>query len=129
MKTKKLQRIHHDITVGVGANIRRFREQADMSQSDVGAQLGLTFQQVQKYENGTNRANAAVLFHMSRIFAVPVEQFFHGMTMDNQRVDVRPLAHAKPSDIHMAQRLARLPAGTKAAVVKIVDVLEVTGRA
>jgi transcriptional regulator with XRE-family HTH domain len=49
-----------------------------MSQGKLGAALGLTFQQVQKYENGTNRMGASRLQQMSDILQVPVEFFFEG---------------------------------------------------
>jgi transcriptional regulator with XRE-family HTH domain len=50
----------------------------DMSQTDVANALGLTFQQVQKYEKGTNRIGASRLQHMSQILQVPVPFFFEG---------------------------------------------------
>lgn len=49
-----------------------------MSQEKLGAALGLTFQQVQKYEKGTNRIGASRLQHVSRILQVPIEYFFEG---------------------------------------------------
>ena len=50
----------------------------DMSQTDVAEALGLTFQQVQKYEKGTNRIGASRLQHISQILQVPVPFFFEG---------------------------------------------------
>jgi transcriptional regulator with XRE-family HTH domain len=50
----------------------------DMSQTDVANALGLTFQQVQKYENGTNRVSASRLQHLCEILGVPVSFFFDG---------------------------------------------------
>ena len=50
----------------------------DMSQSDIADALGLTFQQVQKYEKGTNRISASRLQHISQILQVPVPFFFEG---------------------------------------------------
>ncbi len=49
-----------------------------MSQEKLGEALGLTFQQVQKYEKGTNRISASKLQHIAKILAVPVEFFFDG---------------------------------------------------
>jgi transcriptional regulator with XRE-family HTH domain len=54
------------------------RKMLAMSQEKLGAALGLTFQQVQKYENGTNRMGASRLQQMSDILQVPVEFFFEG---------------------------------------------------
>src|SRR5215467_2657867 len=58
--------------------VRMRRKMLAMSQEKLGAALGLTFQQVQKYENGTNRMGASRLQQMSDILQVPVEFFFEG---------------------------------------------------
>jgi transcriptional regulator with XRE-family HTH domain len=50
----------------------------DMSQTDLADRLGLTFQQVQKYEKGINRVSASRLQHISQILQVPVPFFFEG---------------------------------------------------
>jgi transcriptional regulator with XRE-family HTH domain len=62
----------------VGSRVRMRRKMLAMSQEKLGAALGLTFQQVQKYENGTNRMGASRLQQMSDILQVPVEFFFEG---------------------------------------------------
>jgi transcriptional regulator with XRE-family HTH domain len=62
----------------VGRRVRMPRKMLAMSQEELGAALGLTFQQVQKYENGTNRMGASRLQQMSDILQVPVEFFFEG---------------------------------------------------
>jgi transcriptional regulator with XRE-family HTH domain len=51
----------------------------DMSQSELGEKLGVTFQQVQKYERGTNRIGASRLFHVAKVMEVPVAYFFEGL--------------------------------------------------
>jgi transcriptional regulator with XRE-family HTH domain len=60
----------------VGRRVRAFRLQRRMSQTSLGHQLGLTFQQVQKYENGTNRIGAGRLAEIAEILEVPVSAFF-----------------------------------------------------
>jgi transcriptional regulator with XRE-family HTH domain len=62
----------------VGARVRMRRMMLSMSQTKLGDALGLTFQQVQKYENGTNRIGASRLQHISQILQVPVAFFFEG---------------------------------------------------
>jgi transcriptional regulator with XRE-family HTH domain len=64
--------------VHVGARVRQRRVQLGMSQEKLGDSLGLTFQQVQKYERGTNRVGASRLWDMSRILGVPVSWFYSG---------------------------------------------------
>ena len=62
----------------VGGRVRMRRLMLAMSQERLGGALGLTFQQVQKYENGTNRMGASRLQQMCDILQVPVEFFFEG---------------------------------------------------
>ncbi len=60
----------------VGARIRLRRTLLGMSQEKLGAALGLTFQQVQKYERGANKVGASRLYEMSRVLNVPIGFFF-----------------------------------------------------
>ena len=62
----------------VGARVRMRRMMLGMSQEKLGNSLGLTFQQVQKYEKGTNRIGASRLQQISHILQVPVSFFFEG---------------------------------------------------
>jgi transcriptional regulator with XRE-family HTH domain len=62
----------------VGGRVRMRRKMLAMSQTQLADALGLTFQQVQKYEKGTNRMGASRLQQMSDILQVPVEFFFEG---------------------------------------------------
>ncbi len=62
----------------VGSRVRMRRMMLAMSQEKLGGALGLTFQQVQKYEKGTNRIGASRLQQISQILQVPVEFFFEG---------------------------------------------------
>jgi transcriptional regulator with XRE-family HTH domain len=64
------------IDVHVGARVRLRRTLLGMSQEKLGDAIGLTFQQVQKYERGTNRIGASRLFDLSRVLDVPVSFFF-----------------------------------------------------
>jgi transcriptional regulator with XRE-family HTH domain len=63
----------------VGSRVRMRRMMLAMSQGKLGAALGLTFQQVQKYEKGTNRIGASRLQQISHILQVPVAFFFEGV--------------------------------------------------
>ena len=67
------------IDVHVGARIRMRRQLINMSQERLGELLGITFQQVQKYEKGSNRISASRLFYASKTLGVPVQFFFDGL--------------------------------------------------
>jgi len=63
----------------VGKKIRARRTAVDMSQSELGKALGITFQQVQKYESGTNRVGAGRLYDIAKLLGVPVSYFYEGL--------------------------------------------------
>ena len=67
----------------VGSRVRLRRMLLGFSQEKLGELLGLTFQQVQKYEKGTNRIGASRLFEMSQILGVPVQYFYEDLPTDN----------------------------------------------
>ena len=67
------------VDVHVGARIRLRRTMMGMTQERLGDALGLTFQQVQKYERGANRVGASRLFDLSRILDVPISFFYDNM--------------------------------------------------
>jgi transcriptional regulator with XRE-family HTH domain len=67
------------IDIQVGNRVRIRRMLIGMSQERLGDLLGLTFQQVQKYEKGVNRIGAGRLFEMARILNVPIDFFYEGM--------------------------------------------------
>jgi len=68
------------IDIQVGNRVRIRRMLIGMSQEKLGDMLGLTFQQVQKYEKGVNRIGAGRLFEVARILNVPVDFFYEGVS-------------------------------------------------
>ncbi len=90
----------------VGQRIRDKRNERGMSQTEVANALGVTFQQVQKYERGTNRVGASRLYDLSRILSVPVQFFFEGL--ENQpnelNADGENIVHLmKPDTIELVE--------------------------
>jgi transcriptional regulator with XRE-family HTH domain len=102
------------IDAHVGHQIRARRELMDMSQGKLGELLGLTFQQVQKYEKGVNRIGAGRLFEIARILGVGVLYFYDGMVED---ASGRPLGFAEDEAPpptppgHRSNEIAQLIAG------------------
>jgi len=70
------------VDVHVGSRVRLRRTLLGLSQEKLGEAIGLTFQQVQKYERGANRIGASRLFDLSRVLDVPVSFFFDDMPME-----------------------------------------------
>ncbi len=69
------------IDVHVGARVRLRRMLLGMSQEKLGEHLGLTFQQIQKYEKGINRIGASRLFDLSQVLGVPVQFFYEELAV------------------------------------------------
>jgi len=77
------------VDIHVGSRVRLRRTMLGMSQEKLGDAIGLTFQQVQKYERGANRIGASRLFELSRVLDVPVSFFFDDMPADSASRIVR----------------------------------------
>jgi transcriptional regulator with XRE-family HTH domain len=73
------------VDVHVGSRVRLRRMLLGMSQEKLGEHLGLTFQQIQKYEKGINRIGASRLFELSKVLAVPVQFFYEELPVSGGR--------------------------------------------
>jgi transcriptional regulator with XRE-family HTH domain len=69
----------HAVDIHVGARMRQRRTLLGMSQTKLGDAVGLTFQQIQKYERGSNRVSSSRLFEFAKVLDVPVAYFFDEM--------------------------------------------------
>ncbi len=99
------------IDVHVGARMRLRRQLINMSQERLGELLGITFQQVQKYEKGSNRISASRLFYAAKTLGVPVQFFFDGLPgieaegglNDTSKGDEFVASMMTPEGIHLAK--------------------------
>lgn len=105
------------VDIHVGARVRLRRTLMGMSQEKLGESIGLTFQQVQKYERGANRIGASRLFDLSRVLDVPVSFFFDDMAETVQ--DQSPVAVARG-----VSGLSEEPAGFEADPMTKRETLE-----
>lgn len=80
------------VDVHVGSRVRLRRTLLGMSQEKLGRAIGLTFQQVQKYERGTNRIGCSRLWDLSRVLSVPISFFFEDMEQDVTQKSPRMIA-------------------------------------
>ena len=74
------QRSPNPVDLHVGGRVRMRRKMLGVSQERLAEALGLTFQQVQKYERGANRVSASKLYEIARFLSAPVSYFFEGLT-------------------------------------------------
>ncbi len=72
----------HNVDLHVGARVRLRRKSLGISQEGLGAKIGLTFQQVQKYERGANRISASKLYDIAGALKVSVAYFFDGLPVE-----------------------------------------------
>jgi DNA-binding transcriptional regulator YiaG len=79
---KKDVRNATEVDVFVGKQLKALRKNAGMSQTNLAEQVGVTFQQIQKYERGTNRIGASRLWAFCQVFSVNPNQFFQGLDTD-----------------------------------------------
>ncbi len=75
------------VDVHVGRRVRARRTLIGMSQEELGQHVGLTFQQIQKYERGKNRMGASMLWQFSRILGQPISWFFEGIGERKRKID------------------------------------------
>lgn len=89
----------HPVDIHVGKRLRLRRTILGMSQESLGTAIGITFQQVQKYERGTNRMGSSRLFEFAKLLGVPVGYFFEAYGTD----DAYPTASAPAGMAGMAE--------------------------
>ena len=112
--------------VYVGKRLRARRGILGMTQGKLAAELGLTFQQVQKYEKGVNRVSASRLHDLARVLRVPVEFFFQGLPNQASSRSVAPDILDSPEGIAIARVFARVK--SKALRRRIVELVQEIAR-
>jgi transcriptional regulator with XRE-family HTH domain len=110
----------------VGARVRMLRERRKMSQTALGDAIGVSFQQVQKYERGTNRISASALFHIARTLGVSPADFFDGLSEQGE-VSADWSRMSDPQVRGLLDNFSRIPSSkVKAKVVELVEQLAET---
>lgn len=117
------------VDVHVGRRVRERRHALGVSQEKLAEALGLTFQQVQKYERAANRISASKLFEIARFLETPVEFFFEGLAVDEPARPATPLERARadallsPEGVRLVDSLAELSAAGRRAVANVAATL------
>ena len=108
------------VDLHVGARIRMRRRMQGVSQEKLAEALGLTFQQVQKYERGANRVSASKLYEIAACLKTPVAYFFEGLVDPSaegeaaEAISPEQSVHAflmTPEGLELARSFPRLPRG------------------
>jgi len=121
----------HPVDLHVGARIRMQRNLRRASQSELAQALGLTFQQIQKYERGANRVSASMLFEAAQFLNVPVAMFFEGLpdtqdptaAVDGARAAMIGAFLSSGEGVRLAELVPQLPAKLRRQVLTLVEAL------
>jgi transcriptional regulator with XRE-family HTH domain len=106
----------HPVDRHVGLRIRLRRKEIGLSQEKLGEALGITFQQVQKYERGANRISASKLWETARALRVPVAHFYEGLAEPDEPIASNLPLDAQdflltPEGLELAASFLKLPSG------------------
>ena len=119
------------VDIAVGENIRVLRRETNMTQRELAHKLGLSFQQVQKYERGHSRVGSSTLAKLARIFSVKVDRFFDAekpaepaQTSILALEPESPLELTSPQVVRMQQALAKIPdSEMRRALVNLTEII------
>jgi transcriptional regulator with XRE-family HTH domain len=100
--------IPNPIDVHVGKRVRLRRLLLGMNQETLATALGLTFQQVQKYEHGANRVSASRLSAMAEALSVPISYFFYGLSLTDAPISAEDKARREQLELPETLDLVRL---------------------
>src|SRR5262245_52856916 len=107
--------------IHVGSRVRLRRMLLGMSQEKLGEHLGLTFQQVQKYEKGVNRIGASRLFDLAQVLGVPVQFFYDDAPSDEGQAAATGFADRPPESFVVDFLTTREGLELNKAFVRVTD--------
>jgi transcriptional regulator with XRE-family HTH domain len=113
----------HAVDVHVGAHLRLQRMERGLSQTAVAEKVGLTFQQIQKYESGGNRISASTLFELAKFLDIPIWAFFNGLGESGKSASAtKPAATAL--DLEIVRLLSVSDEGLKQRIFQLLGALQ-----
>jgi len=122
MDTKK----PNPVDVYVGSKIREARILHGMSQTALAEKIGITFQQLQKYENAHNRVSCSRLYEIARVLGMPVQAFFAGAGSSAGVPDIKELSERET--LNLVNDYSRLsPALRKTVSQTVKSLADITG--
>jgi transcriptional regulator with XRE-family HTH domain len=118
----------HLVDIHVGARIRMRRKSMGLSQTQLADSVGITFQQLQKYERGTNRVSASKLYGMAVTLQAAVAWFFEGMPPEadgvgDQRIQAVRRFMATEEGVELASLVPQLPASQRRQILALARTL------
>ena len=117
--------------VTVGQTIRLHRLARGMSQTTLGKKIGVTFQQVQKYESGANRVSASRLSLIAQVLGIPLSMLFEGTSPAREQPtkgDAPAALVSNPLAFRLAQAFSQIPNKTlRATILQLAETLSAAG--
>lgn len=120
----------HPADQHVGRQIAIVRVQSDVSQAQLARSIGISFQQLQKYENARNRVSASMLYEIGRSLDVPVSRFFEGLPGNETSRETSPLPVDERIDFiasaegrRLIEGLMHLPPRVRGRVAAVIAAL------
>jgi transcriptional regulator with XRE-family HTH domain len=121
----------HPADQHVGRQIAIVRVQSDLSQAQLARSIGISFQQLQKYENATNRVSASMLYEIGRSLGIPASRFFEGLPGNDETsrnasplpVDERIDFIASAEGRRLIEGLMQLPPRVRGRVASVIAAL------
>jgi len=125
--SSKPQTPRDPVDVSVGARIRLTRKVNGVSQQSLAEAVGITFQQIQKYESGANRVSASMLVKIADALNLHVAEFFGARDDVPSMTDEVTNLVAEAGALELLRSYARLPRACRSALVGLVRTLEAAG--
>lgn len=118
MKTKKSAQTHLSKTLG--ESLRKLREINHMTQDDIAEKLGVSYQQVQKYESGKNRISIETLIALKNIFGVPFNYFLKQIEEDIPEDEQKSFLYGT----YLSKQIQKVKSDQdRSKIIKVVDIL------
>jgi transcriptional regulator with XRE-family HTH domain len=118
------ERAINPVDEAVGARIRLLRKRRKMSQQELGSALGVTFQQVQKYENGKNRVGASRLHMVAIALNVPITELFDGASGRSGTSRATKSVAFDPQALRLAEAFVKISdKELRSALVDLMDAM------
>jgi len=107
----------HEVDIHVGQRLRMRRTLLGLSQGELARQVGLTFQQIQKYERGANRVSASMLSRIAATLQAPVSEMFGEATPASGAIDEVAALLSEPGALELLRAYTQLPRGAPRATL------------
>lgn len=121
----------HPVDIHVGQRVRMRRNEVGMSQTNLADRLGITFQQVQKYERGTNRISTSKLYEIAIALETPITYFFEDLALSDKmagesmaNLERQQSYRSSKEGYDVIDAMSKLPRSTRSKILSLLLVLQ-----